>query len=415
MFDCLNIFIVITCSFAATLFFALIMKCTRKTIFYSAITGAIAYLVYYIIASKGYNTSAFFLGTFVATIICELLARKFYKPATIFIFPAIITIVPGLGLYETMSYLVNSDISTGSLIGAKTILYIIIMAISMSVASVLFLIFKDKNKRVLKKNDDPLSSSNKEVLYLIGMAGRIILENGGETYRAEDICKYICYAYGIEHVESIALPIGIFITVGDIDSGETTLIKRIKKRSINLDKLDKLNNLSRKISSGNMEIKDAIKEIKEIDKTSNDGKYKWLKFSYEGLSAGFFSLLFFGGFYEFICAFIAGLLVTLVTEKMIKIESHPFFLALIGGIIISSVAFLFQLMPIEIDSKIAIISGMMPLLPGLAMTNAIQDAMRGDLVSGLARGAEAIIIATSLAIGVGMILSISSYFNMMIL
>lgn len=415
MFDFTSIFIVILCSFAATLFFALIMKCTKKTIFYSAFTGSLAYLVYYILSSKGYNNSAFFIGTFLATIICELLARKFHKPATIFIFPAIITIVPGLGLYETMSYLVNSDIANGSLIGAKTIFYIIIMAIAMSIASVIFLIFKDKNKRALVKNDSPLSASTSKILYLVGLAGRIMLENGGETYRAEDICKYICYAYGIDDVESIALPIGIFISVGDEKSGETTLIKRIKKRSINLDKLDKLNNLSRKISSGNINIEDAIIELKEIDKPLVYKKHKWLKFSYEGLSAGFFSLLFFGGFFEFICAFIAGLLVTLVTEKLVKIESHPFFVALIGGVIISSVAFIFQLMPINIDSKIAIISGMMPLLPGLAMTNAIQDAMRGDLVSGLARGAEAIIIATSLAIGVGMILSISSYFNMMML
>ena len=52
-----------------------------------------------------------------------------------------------------------------------------------------------------------------------------------------------------------------------------------------------------------------------------------------------------------------------------------------------------------------IISGaIMPLLPGLAMTNAIRDSMQGDLVSGVARATEALIVAASLAVGVIIVL-----------
>ena len=40
------------------------------------------------------------------------------------------------------------------------------------------------------------------------------------------------------------------------------------------------------------------------------------------------------------------------------------------------------------------------------MTTAIRDAMRGDLLSGLARLAEAILVAIALAFGVGAILTI---------
>ena len=48
----------------------------------------------------------------------------------------------------------------------------------------------------------------------------------------------------------------------------------------------------------------------------------------------------------------------------------------------------------------------MPLLPGLAMTNAIRDSMQGDLISGLVRGTEAIIIAIGLAVGAGFYLKL---------
>ena len=46
----------------------------------------------------------------------------------------------------------------------------------------------------------------------------------------------------------------------------------------------------------------------------------------------------------------------------------------------------------------------MPLLPGLAMTNAIRDTIRGDLLSGIARATEALLIASSLAAGAGAII-----------
>ena len=54
--------------------------------------------------------------------------------------------------------------------------------------------------------------------------------------------------------------------------------------------------------------------------------------------------------------------------------------------------------------KLIIIGAIMPLLPGLAMTNAIRDTMRGDLVSGVARGAEALLVAVALGTGAGLVL-----------
>ena len=41
----------------------------------------------------------------------------------------------------------------------------------------------------------------------------------------------------------------------------------------------------------------------------------------------------------------------------------------------------------------------MPLVPGLAMTNAVQDTMRGDMVSGLSHGAQAVLTACLVAGG----------------
>lgn len=58
--------------------------------------------------------------------------------------------------------------------------------------------------------------------------------------------------------------------------------------------------------------------------------------------------------------------------------------------------------------NIIIIGAMMPILPGLAFTNAIRDTMNGDLVSGVAKTGEVFQISVSIAFGVGTVLSVYS-------
>ena len=58
---------------------------------------------------------------------------------------------------------------------------------------------------------------------------------------------------------------------------------------------------------------------------------------------------------------------------------------------------------------ITILSGVMILVPGVAMTVAIRDMISGELVSGVARGAEAITIAVAVAAGVAFILGLGGF------
>ncbi len=53
-----------------------------------------------------------------------------------------------------------------------------------------------------------------------------------------------------------------------------------------------------------------------------------------------------------------------------------------------------------------IIGGIMLLVPGLSIVNAIRDTMSGDLVSGTARAVEAIFIAVAIATGSGSMLKL---------
>jgi uncharacterized membrane protein YjjP (DUF1212 family) len=60
----------------------------------------------------------------------------------------------------------------------------------------------------------------------------------------------------------------------------------------------------------------------------------------------------------------------------------------------------------KIREEILIISSIMLLVPGLAITNAIRDTMRTDYVSGVARAIEATICAVAIALGIVLVLSL---------
>ena len=54
------------------------------------------------------------------------------------------------------------------------------------------------------------------------------------------------------------------------------------------------------------------------------------------------------------------------------------------------------------DKDLMIVSAIMPFVPGAAITNAVFDTLHGDYLSGLARAAEAFVIAAAVASGIGM-------------
>lgn len=51
----------------------------------------------------------------------------------------------------------------------------------------------------------------------------------------------------------------------------------------------------------------------------------------------------------------------------------------------------------------------MPLVPGVAITNAIRDIIAGDLLSGISRGAEAALTSMAVAMGVVIILAVAGW------
>jgi len=102
-------------SFLATIAFAVLFQAPKRTLIISGVIGAIGWVVFvYLRQHLEYNSfHANFLATVALSLISELSARMFKQPATVFLIPGIIPLVPGLGMYQGMKQIIEKSYDNG--------------------------------------------------------------------------------------------------------------------------------------------------------------------------------------------------------------------------------------------------------------------------------------------------------------
>lgn len=238
------------------------------------------------------------------------------------------------------------------------------------------------------------------------MAGEIMLKNGGETRRVEETMERMAYACGAASAESFVIPTGVFLTVGDADGHSLTVIRRVRERTINLDRISKVNDLSRKLERQQMDIRQAQAVLERIAK-ERTGFSLLPSIAASGMIGATAAVLQHGGWPEVGAAFLAASLVRYEAHVLSRLHSPSVALEFIGGASVALWGMSLQAQWPQLQESIIIISGIMPLVPGMVMTNALRDFIIGDLVSGISRAMEALLVAAAIAMGAFLIVSSS--------
>lgn len=244
-------------------------------------------------------------------------------------------------------------------------------------------------------------NTESKVLNIAAKAAEILLENGSEIYRVEQsVCKIISFFGFIP--QCFATLTCIIITLEDNDENIVSLVRRVNSRTTHLDKVYKLSFLIENIEKYDM--KTFNKELNLINRES--------PYSFKGnllancCGASFFSILFSGTINEFISAFIAGFTVGIFSKISNYFKLGTFFHNLVCGFILTTtICSLYHLNFID-DISTPIISALMLLVPGVAFINSMRDIFEGDLVTGMSRLLEVLMVGTAIAVGSGISLSL---------
>lgn len=243
-----------------------------------------------------------------------------------------------------------------------------------------------------------------ELLKLASFAGQLILENGGETYRAEDTMVRML-ENKVDDVETFVTPTGIFVSV-EHSGNIYTKVSRITRRGTDLNKIALVNDLSRRFSKENWETLDADQYIVELKSINSMDKYNGLlRIFASGLAAAASMMMLGGTGDDFIPTFITAVLLQAFVIFLEKTGFPTFIVNCFGGGFVTVFSILFSQLGMG-SLDMIIIGSIMTLVPGVAITNSLRDIIWGDLVSGTSRGVDALIAAIGIATGVGALLGI---------
>ena len=124
-------------SFIATLGFSILFSAPKETLSYTGFVGASGWTIYFICSYNfNNNIAGAFLASLAVGILGEIFARLNKKPATLYITPGIIPLVPGAGMYYTMSAIVEKDFILAANKGVETFFIAAAIAIGIIISTI---------------------------------------------------------------------------------------------------------------------------------------------------------------------------------------------------------------------------------------------------------------------------------------
>ncbi|ETT87332.1 hypothetical protein C176_04248 [Viridibacillus arenosi FSL R5-213] len=233
------------------------------------------------------------------------------------------------------------------------------------------------------------------------LAGRLLMQSGAETYRAEDTMLRMANSQGLTSAQSFVTPTGIIFSAGH---KRPTRIVQIPRRSTDLEKIALVNGVSRRLTAEQITLSEAFEELQRIDR-SNLYFPTWLQIVASAIASGCFLILFEGVWKDVPAAILAGGIGFLLFVLMHELTKVKFFAEFTAALFVGITAFITVKLGIGIQIDKIIIASVMPLVPGLLIANAVRDLMAGHFVSGVAKGTEAFLTAFAIGAGVALVLS----------
>ena len=247
----------------------------------------------------------------------------------------------------------------------------------------------------------------KRVMEAAMRAGQILLANGAEISRVEETIDRICGHYGIESGSAFVLSNGIFITMGDRREEFFAKVQHILVSGAHLNRVAAVNQLSREISEGKHTVEELDRCLDDIEQMP--GKRPLIQMLASAVGSGAFCYLFGGALSDCASAFLSGFILYACLlhfgGRLSKIVGN-----ILGGALVTFLCLVMYHMRLGNHISSMIIGSVIPMIPGVAFTNAIRDIADGDYIAGSVRMLDAMLVFLSIALGVGVVFTL--YYRM---
>ena len=243
-----------------------------------------------------------------------------------------------------------------------------------------------------------------ECLYCILDLGQEMLQCGGEVSRVEDSIRRLCLAYGAERVDVFIITSSIVVTIYAHRFGAVTQTRRVVGQKYDLNKLERLNELSRRICAERMSLAEATRELEDICARGQESFGQQI-LVYALISASF-SLFFGGSLWDAVASGLIGVVLKGLDRAIRSTQANSLLSALICSCLGGILAVLAVRAGLGQSVDMISIGNIMLLIPGIALVNSLRDMFSGNTISGMLRFLEAILLALVIAFGFALVIAV---------
>lgn len=251
-------------------------------------------------------------------------------------------------------------------------------------------------------NDQKNTNFYQEILDICLTAGRLMIEGGSEMYRVEDTMLRIARNAGVDDPRVFATPTCVFMS---LDGGDLSQMKQIRDRNINLELVDRVNELSREFAVKKIDLNQLREKIVAVA-NGTPAFPLWLQIVGAAVLSATLMVLFMDDYdwVDFPAAALVGALGYIAYVYFKRFTNVRFLSELVAAMIMALIAIGLEHLYPQLAVDNILIGALMTLVPGLALTNALRDLFMGDLLSGVVRLFEATLTALALGGGVAIII-----------
>lgn len=233
--------------------------------------------------------------------------------------------------------------------------------------------------------------------------GYLLIANGAEISRAEESMRRIFYAYGAENGEVFAIPNYLSVSLSAPEGRPITAIRRIPAHQVNMNRVELANDLCRRVCRTRPPFDSVQREIRRISKLPTVTlPVQILAYAFVGAA---FTLFYGGTAADAAVACLCGAAIRPVCWLLERFRVNQFFIYLAASFIAASIALAFANSFAAMNYDKIIIGVLMNLVPGVAITSFMRDIIAGDMIAGVLRFTESMLVATAIAIGAGIALT----------
>lgn len=225
-----------------------------------------------------------------------------------------------------------------------------------------------------------------------------LAESGAEISRIEESIIRMCSAYNFGRIDAYATTSHILVSAETKDGDVKMLQRRVFGNSINIEKMHRLNSLVRHISANAPSVNEIKQKTTEINATKKNSAYV-LPLFYAIIAVAF--AFFFGcrNLNEAVVAFIVGNVIGVLEVLFGKIQINKILMRFVCSLFASFLVRFFISVGFISSPDYVIIGNIMSLIPGIGITNALRDLLSGDIITGILRSIEALLLTVAIALG----------------